>query len=587
MTLILISATVAALLCISYANGIASSCPSVGTGESCTYTEDEQTKLSVMLQRRKRAGQFEASISERVEEEEPRTLIVEARANDTAEGDDDCSKYVAKVSANVDTQVRDQFISSAADTVVFAAEAFTEAMTGGVQIAMGAASFGAGAVVGFAVDMFLPDPLEERIEGLEEAVTCIHKKMQDMQNDIIENTKHINNLFWMVQDLAKRPLLTMVSSLRKSTVDTYIPCAKLMQCQFDLDPYRRSSVCQKYADVAGKMVDHCSAQAFSNHFQVSGHWQKLINEHDHRGSQKITKALVGKKKFKLAREMVATYIAMLTTFAETMTAIQDWAAAICPPAAHTTHRPGCTAADEAHVRSGLTGFRDLVLDRIAGYAKVFGDYVWSVGWNFVDQSDIVHTKEIDGIAASKPCCTWVGWSWLERSGLLESDARMRSEQSRPRNRNRRRRSRRRRRTPAHYRCCSSPTQCNCRFESKRKCPWTWVMHRGGRRCPYHHYHFCSCNVGYLKKGCARKCAITDVVSLNNGAVRYNERYKIMGRLPEVLDKLVANLKNKKIALPPFKVPKQKTKWVMGKTAKAARNKMLAAVIRSWAARRRR
>mmetsp|Transcript_136372 Transcript_136372/g.423755 ORF Transcript_136372/g.423755 Transcript_136372/m.423755 type:complete len:571 (+) Transcript_136372:145-1857(+) len=570
MTLILISATVAALLCISYANGIASSCPSVGTGESCTYTEDEQTKLSVMLQRRKRAGQFEASISERVEEEEPRTLIVEARANDTAEGDDDCSKYVAKVSANVDTQVRDQFISSAADTVVFAAEAFTEAMTGGVQIAMGAASFGAGAVVGFAVDMFLPDPLEERIEGLEEAVTCIHKKMQDMQNDIIENTKHINNLFWMVQDLAKRPLLTMVSSLRKSTVDTYIPCAKLMQCQFDLDPYRRSSVCQKYADVAGKMVDHCSAQAFSNHFQVSGHWQKLINEHDHRGSQKITKALVGKKKFKLAREMVATYIAMLTTFAETMTAIQDWAAAICPPAAHTTHRPGCTAADEAHVRSGLTGFRDLVLDRIAGYAKVFGDYVWSVGWNFVDQSDIVHTKQIDGIAASKPCCTWVG-----HSGLLESDAGMRSEQSSSWNSRRRRTRRRRTRappaTPAHYRCCASPTQCKCRYEREQNTS----------------HHFCSCNSGYLRKGCTGDCAIKDVVSKNNGRVRYNERYTIMGRVPEVLDKLVANLKNKKIALPPFKVPKQKTKWVMGKTAKAARNKMMAAVMRSWHARRRR
>mmetsp|Transcript_136365 Transcript_136365/g.423735 ORF Transcript_136365/g.423735 Transcript_136365/m.423735 type:complete len:488 (+) Transcript_136365:145-1608(+) len=487
MTLILISATVAALLCISYANGIASSCPSVGTGESCTYTEDEQTKLSVMLQRRKRAGQFEASISERVEEEEPRTLIVEARANDTAEGDDDCSKYVAKVSANVDTQVRDQFINSAVDTVVFAAEAFTEAMTEGAKIAMGAVSFGAGAVVGFAVDMFLPDPLEERIEGLEEAVTCIHKKMQDMQNDIIKNTKHMDMFakdtdnFYLI--LARRPLLEMVSSLRKSTVDTYIPCAKLMQCQFDLVA-RKSSVCQKYADVAGKMVDHCSAQAFSNHFQVSGHWQKLINEHDHRGSQKITKALVGKKKFKLAREMVATYIAMLTTFAETMTAIQDWAAAICPPAAHTTHRPGCTAADEAHVRSGLTGFRDLVLDRIAGYAKVFGDYVWSVGWNFVDQSDIVHTKEIDGIWASRRCCTWVGNSWLERSGLLESDARMRSEQSRPRSR------RRRTLTFAGYRCCSSPDQCSCRYDGGHRCTG-----RAGKKCRRWSHHFCSCNSG--------------------------------------------------------------------------------------------
>eukprot|EP00413_Alexandrium_margalefii_P017742 CAMPEP_0204525176 /NCGR_PEP_ID=MMETSP0661-20131031/7770_1 /ASSEMBLY_ACC=CAM_ASM_000606 /TAXON_ID=109239 /ORGANISM="Alexandrium margalefi, Strain AMGDE01CS-322" /LENGTH=227 /DNA_ID=CAMNT_0051530961 /DNA_START=62 /DNA_END=745 /DNA_ORIENTATION=+ len=227
----------------------------------------------------------------------------------------------------------------------------------------------------------------------------------------------------------------------------------------------------------------------------------------------------------------------------------------------------------------MTGFRNQVRDRIAGYAKVFGDYVGSVGWMLVDQSDIVHTKEIDGIAASKPCCTWVGWSWLERSGAagVGCEDALRTvkakEQEQPEE------------TDGHTAPLSLLLKSDSVQLQVRK--WKEVQGTRGQDVLSLESPFLQLQFGLLKKGCARDCAIKDVVSKKNGRVRYNERYKIMGLLPEVLDKLVANLKSKKIVLPPFKVPKQKTKWTMGKTARAALGKYLTTLNWGWGVRRRR
>lgn len=260
--------------------------------------------------------------------------------------------------------------------------------------------------VGAATEFLMPDPNNERIENLQQGVSCLNHEVQQLEKRVQKLEEKLNI---RINQLRRRPLVKMVAQLSILSQD-HTACSKFLWCaRKETD----KSLCFR---LYYQNMRTCNAVALADQMQKETHYHFLRETQTEEWDQQEMLNLVLSAEWQSVKDLVGGYIAVMDTVMFDWNSLEEWAAALCIP--RSGYEDVCSKEDEATIAESFQTYKRKIMEPWATkWMAFFEDLLGSTRSELFRNSPIKITKSVfpGGCVMEREATEYYIY-WYERTG---------------------------------------------------------------------------------------------------------------------------------------------------------------------------